>query len=295
MGRSWKMVAFVCLTAAIASPAWANDIQNARVLGLGGAGRAFCPSNGSLSLNPAGMAIGRAYHVETLYGYVPTDNGHIAGGSIIDSVTAPVAMGLGFTYTAWDPRGEDRSEYDVRLGAAYYISRLLAVGLTVKYLYADTSGHGPLVDDLFEGNGDELLNTVSLDVGATLTIGRYFSLAAVGYNLTNTGSANAPLELGVGMALTIRSLLVVADMLVDFTSFDETLFRVMGGAEYLVAHNWPIRIGYRWDQYRDAHAISGGFGYVSQRFGIELSIRQDVAASERLQTALVLSLRYFAN
>lgn len=295
MGKVIKIVVVSVLAlSTIAPEAWAYDIQNARPLALGGAGRAFCPSNGSLYLNPAGIAVGRAYHVETLYGYVPTSNGHVAGGSVIDSVTAPVAMGLAFNYTAWDPEGVDRSEYDVRLSAAYYFSRLLALGVTLKYLYADQEGGGPLVDDLFRDNGEEMVNTVTVDVGLTLTIGQHFAIAAVGHNLTNIGSTQAPMSLGVGLALNISNLVVVADMLIDFNSREEMMFRAMGGAEYLLADNWPIRLGYRWDQAFDTHSVSGGFGYLSQRFGVEMSIRQDVAG-ERLATHLVLALRYFAN
>jgi len=294
-----KKLIFVLVGVALlcnAQEAAAYDLQNARALSLGGASRAYCPSNGALYLNPAGIAIARLYHVETMYGYIPTAHSHIAGASVIDSVTAPVAMGLSFNYVAWDPNGVDRNEYDVRLSAAYYISRLLAIGLSLKYVYADQDGHGPLATNLFVSNGEEQLNTVTVDVGTTLTIGQYFAIAVVGYNLTNTESTHAPLSLGAGLALTISSFVVAADMLVDFTSADDVMFRAMGGAEYLISDNWPIRLGYRWDQLMGTHSVTGGFGYISQRFGVELSIRQDVSSpDDHLHTQLVLSLRYFAN
>jgi hypothetical protein len=275
------------LLIAAAPNVWAYDILNARPLALGGASRAHCPSNGSLYLNPAGMAVGRAYHVETLYGYVPTLNAQIAGGSVIDSVTSPVAMGLSFNYVATDPDGIDRNEYDVRLSAAYYISNFLALGVSLKYMYSDQEGRAPLSSsgNLFRANGD---------VGATLTLGEHFRLGVVGYNLTNTESLSAPLSLGYGLGVSFSSLLIVADALMDFTTRDDLTWSVMGGVEYLLGSSWPIRIGYRWDQVRETHSVSGGFGYVSSRFGIELSLLQDVSG-ERLHTNLVLALRYFAN
>jgi opacity protein-like surface antigen len=296
MGKTILRVIVAAAVTCTAATAWAYDIQNAEPMALGGAGRAFCPSNSSLYLNPAGLAVARLYHVETLYGYVPTWNGHVAGASVVDSVTAPIAMGLSFNYVALDPGGIDRSEYDVRISAAYYISRLLALGLSLKYLYANQDGHGELVTNLFTSNGEEFLNTVTIDVGATLTIGQWFSAAVVGYNLTNTGSTAAPLSLGVGLAVTIRSLLIAADMLMDFTTREDLTFRVMGGAEYLIADHWPIRLGYRWDQTLGAHSISGGLGYVAERYGIEISVRQDVSSEDdHLNTHIALGLQYYAN
>lgn len=297
MGKKLIQTLAVVAMTSCASTVWAYDIQNARPLALGGASRAFCPSNASLYLNPAGIAVARLYHVETLYGYMPTAHSHVAGGSVVDSVTAPVAMGLSFNYVAWDPDGVDRSEYDVRLTAAYYIARFLAIGLSLKYVYANQEGRGPLgATNLFVSNGDEQLNTVTVDVGTTLTIGRIFSAAVVGYNLTNTESAHAPLSLGIGLALTIRSFVVATDVLLDFTSAEDLMLRAMGGAEYLIADNWPIRLGYRWDQLLGTHAVTGGFGYVSSSFGVELSVRQDVSSpDDHLHTALVLAIRYFAN
>lgn len=296
MGKKLIQAFVVVVVMLSASTAWAYDIQNARPLAIGGASRAFCPSNASLYLNPAGMAVARLYHVETMYGYIPTAHSHVAGGSVVDSVTAPVAMGLSFNYVAWDPDGIDRNEYDVRLSAAYYIARLLSIGLSLKYVYANQEGHGPVATNLFVPNGDEQLNTVTIDVGTTLTIGQMFNIAVVGYNLTNTGSLHAPLSLGIGLALTIRAFVIATDVLLDFTSAEELMVRAMGGAEYLVNDNWPIRLGYRWDQLMGTHSVTGGFGYVSQRFGIELSLRQDVSSpDEFLQTSLILAIRYFSN
>jgi hypothetical protein len=287
-----SIILAIALTAA--APAAAYDIQNARPLALAGASRANCPSNAALFLNPAGLALGRMYHVETLYGYVPTINGHLAGGSVVDSITAPVAMGLSFNYLTLDPEGRDQNEYDVRLSAAYYAARIIAFGLTLKYLYADRNGQGELTESIFRPNGDPLLNTVTLDVGATITLGRFLSLAVVGHNLTHTESSAAPLALGMAAGLNISQLVVVADVLLDFTTLGHLTVRYMGGMEYFLLNRIPLRVGYRYDEVLDTHSVSTGLGYLSQRFGVELSLRQDVAG-EKLHSHLGLSLRYFAN
>lgn len=277
-----------------ATEALAFDLESARPMALAGASRAQCPSNAALYLNPAGLALGRMYHVETLYSYIPTRNGHVAGASIVDSVTSPLAMGLSFNYVALDPDGQDRSEYDVRLSAAYLIGNVFSLGLNLKYIYADLEGRGPLGASAFQNNGQEQLNTVSVDVGGIVTIRNMFNIAVVGYNLTNTGSSAAPLSLGTALSLSIRTFAIVADVLLDFTTREDLGVRVMAGAEYFAAQHYPIRLGYRYDDGRGSHSISAGVGYLSQQWGIELSLRQDVAA-EDLETAIALSLRYFAN
>jgi opacity protein-like surface antigen len=277
-----------------ASQAWAFDIESTRPMALAGASRAQCPSNAALYLNPSGLSLGQMYHVETLYSYVPTANGHVVGASIVDSVTSPLAMGLSFNYHYWDSNSDDRNEYDVRLSVAYYIAQVFALGLTLKYVYAENQGNGPLGVNVMQGNGDDLLNTVTVDVGATLTLRHVFNLAVVGYNLTNTGSSAAPLSLGAGASLQISRFVVVADVLLDWNSREELSIMAMGGAEYFLADHYPIRVGYRYDDGRGSHAIGFGFGYVSTSWAIELSMRQDVAA-EQLHTTLGLTLRYFAN
>ncbi len=276
------------------SSAFAFDIETTRPMALAGGGRAQCPSNAALYLNPAGLALGRMYHVEALYAYIPTANGHVAGASVVDSVTSPLAMGLSFNYIAWDPDGDDRSEYDVRLSAAYLIGQTFSLGLNLKYIYADLEGQGPLGASVFQDNGEEQLNTVSIDVGAIITIRNMFNIAVVGYNLTNTGSNAAPISLGMGLSLSIRSFAIVTDALLDWTTREDLGYRIMGGVEYFAAQHYPIRIGYRYDGGRASHSISAGVGYLSQQWGIELSLRQDVSA-ENLDTHIALSLRYFAN
>lgn len=277
-----------------ATDAKAFDIETTRTLALAGASRSHCPSNAALYLNPAGLSLGRVYHVETLYEYVPTSNGHVVGASVVDSVTSTLAMGLSFNYVTWDPDGQDRSEYDVRLSAAYYLANTFAIGLTLKYLFADQEGQGPLGPSVMASNGEDLLNTVTLDVGAIITIRNMFNIGVVGYNLTNTESSAAPISLGTALSLQIRSFVVVADVLLDFATRQDLSVRVMGGAEYFLANHYPIRLGYRYDDGRSSHAISAGFGYVSTSWAIEISLRQDVAA-EDLETVLGLTLRYFAN
>jgi len=281
-------------TVVFAADAQALEVEGARALSVGGALRARGSSNSSIHLNPANLAISRMYHVESLYVSVPTNNGHLAGGSVVDSMTSQLAAGLGFNYQAWDPDGEHRNEYDVRLSLAYHLAQILALGVTVKYAYADREGIGQL-PSIMEATGSPLLNTVTVDVGATLTLGSIVNLAVVGYNLTNTGSAFAPLSLGTGASLSLgRSFAVEGDILFDFTTREDMTMQYMAGAEYFVGDSIPLRVGYRYDDNLGVHSVGAGVGYVTPSFGTELGILQDVSG-EHLDTSIALSIRYFAN
>ncbi|HEX2882191.1 MAG TPA: hypothetical protein VHO25_21875, partial [Polyangiaceae bacterium] len=83
---------------------------------------------------------------------------------------------------------------------------------------------------------------------------------------------------------------IEADVVADFTTYADTALRAMGGAEYLVADSYPLRIGYRFDEGLDAHAVSGGVGYVSREFSFDLSLRQVV--TKPLSTAIFVGFKY---
>jgi len=53
----------------------------------------------------------------------------------------------------------------------------------------------------------------------------------------------------------------------------------------------PLRLGYAFDQGRKTHALTGGVGYLDQRFGIQLSVRQ--LLSRHKDTTLFASIQYF--
>lgn len=271
-----------------------DNLIDSRPLGMGGATRAIAGSNTALYLNPAGMSLGNVYHVQTLYYMEPMTNSHLGGVSIVDSVTSGVGAGLHFSYFNLDPDGEDREDYDIRLGLSYAIGQWLCLGVTIKYLYTDRNGEGPLGTALMPSSGDPLLNTVTVDAGLIIKLGDRFFLGAVGYNLTNLDSLFAPLRAGFGAATTIIDNLTIAfDVLLDFTSRDETLIYYMGGMEYFLINHIPIRIGYQYDGLDLTHNISGGLGYIDQNFGIEASFFQEIDGPK--DTILTLTLKYFSN
>jgi hypothetical protein len=64
-----------------------------------------------------------------------------------------------------------------------------------------------------------------------------------------------------------------------------------GGIEYLAANMVPLRVGYRYDAGRESHFVTGGIGFVDPKWGIDLSLRQEVDGQEA--TELQLAIRYF--
>ena len=48
----------------------------------------------------------------------------------------------------------------------------------------------------------------------------------------------------------------------DFTTWDKTTVRAMGGLELLLADKFALRGGYRYDDGAKSHAVSVGAGYI---------------------------------
>ena len=65
----------------------------------------------------------------------------------------------------------------------------------------------------------------------------------------------------------------------------------MVGGEYLIANHFPARLGYRFDQGPNSHALSAGFGYIEHRFSVEAAVRRTLVGPSA--TTIVLGVAYF--
>ena len=81
-------------------------------------------------------------------------------------------------------------------------------------------------------------------------------------------------------------------MLTDFTTWQTAQVRVMGGGELFLGEHVPLRVGYRYDEGTNTHALSGGLGYIGQQWSAEFGLRRDIAG-DHPATMMSLSLRYF--
>lgn len=274
------------------------ETETARAAALGGAQRAAGNGITAMFLNPANMVQSRVYHIGALGQITPEYGRQVYGGAIVDSVTGRLAGGLSIMGGFLDPDGIDRSWLDIRLGLAYPISDRFFVGLGGRYLKVTQDGFGVLGDSRASGGlrdpeGGRLafVNIPTFDAGITVRGGDNIYISLAGQNLTFPDDGIMPTTLGGGLAYATEDFTLEADGVGDFTSYQDTTVRIMGGGELLVADAIPLRGGYRFDQGAESHAISGGFGYLAREFSADLSVRRTVAGPSA--TTIVIGLAYF--
>jgi hypothetical protein len=288
-----------------------GENETARSLAMGGALRALGNGTTAVFSNPANMALSRLYHIEALGQLTPESTRALGGASIVDSITSStnIAGGLslvGGVVDPVDPReaGLGRSYFDVRLAAAVPLGERFFIGLGARYMRMIQDGFGALDDTalgnysaasggLVEDSGQRkpLVDTLTFDAGATVRIGESFHIGIVGQNLTHPGHAILPTTVGGGFGYGSKDISVEVDGVADFDSWGEATGRFMAGGEYLAADHYPIRLGYRFDQGANVHAISGGFGYIGTEFAIEGAIRRTLSSTIGT-TMLALTLTY---
>lgn len=278
-----------------------GEIEGPRTLAVGGAARAYGLSTSAIPANPANVAAQRIYHFEALFGLDTKAHRLQYGGAIVDSVTARLAMGVLASKTDLGNDGDPyrRGALDVRVAAAYPFGDKLSFGVNGHYMRVTQDGRGPLGESAVSrsDSDDPNFKVFTFDAGFALAVSEAVRLGAVGYNLTGTGSALAPLMIGGGLGFKISDFTAEANVVgVDRTTWGAWKTRFMLGGEYLAGDHYPVRLGYSYDQGTKRHAVSGGIGYVDKTFAIDAGLRGDVAApSDPFGRALVFSvgLRYF--
>ncbi len=273
-----------------------GDVPNARAVGMGGALNALGVSTAALFLNPANMALARLYHIEGLAAYAPEAKRQTYGLAIVDSVlnSSHVAGGLGGTWSEFDPSGIHRTWTDLRGAIAVPLGDHLSLGGTVRWLHVNQAlGAGPFgTSNASDGANGALFNTVTLDAGATLSVLDGLRIALVGHNLTNPGTALAPIVGAAGIGYFTPTFAIEGDGSLDFTTWNNTRGRLMGGAELFAADRYAIRAGWRYDGGTKVNSPSLGFGYIDPKWSLELGVRRDLL-SEHAETLFILSFRYF--
>jgi len=283
-----------------------GENETARSLGMGGAVRALGNGTTGLFANPANMALARLYHIEATGQYTPEVTRALGSAAIVDSITSStrIAGGLSFTGGVVDPGGLDRGLIDARAGAAYPFADRFFLGVSGRYLRMIQDGYGPLDDaglfrysvvsgGLVDDAGKRLpfVDAFTFDVGMTARITQSFHVGLVGQNLTHPGHSLLPTTVGGGIGYGTKDVSVEVDGVADFDSWSKPTARLMAGGEYLAANHYPIRLGYRFDQGANVHAISGGLGYIGTEIAAELSVRRTLS-TEIGATMVALTLAY---
>jgi len=274
-----------------------GEIPSARAMGMGGALNALGVSTTALYLNPANMPLARVYHIESLTALSPEAQRQTYGLAIVDSVLngGRISGGAGGAWSQMDPNGTHRTWTDVRAAVAIPLGDYVALGATGRWLRVEQAvSAGPLGNSLASGGtaSGPLVNALTFDLGATVSLGDSLRLAVAGHNLTNPATALAPLSGVAGIGYGTQTFAVEADGLLDFTTYDSTQSRLMFGGELFLGDHYALRAGWRYDTGSRLHTPSLGLGYVDPRWSIELATRHDLA-SDHASTFAVLSLRYF--
>jgi len=302
-GRStWALATFCVSTRSFAAGSslppevgWDNgDMDTGRGAALSGAQRAQSSSYGALLSNPANMTSSRVYHVGALASIWPEASRQTFGAAIVDSSTSSTRLAGGFAalWTVQDHNGINRLGSDLRLGLALPFSDKFRAGVAGRYLSLRENGGGPLQPSIASSGlrDKSIVKGFAFDVGATLEPAQGLAISLVGTGLNSAGTGFQPTVLGGGVGWTNGNLTIEGDAAADFTTWDKTTMRLMGGVEYLVGDHYPIRAGYRWDSGLEAHAASAGIGYISNVFSLDFGARRSFG--EFAATALVFSISY---
>lgn len=264
------------------------NLESARGLALGTGARASSLSTSALAYNPAGLVVGRLYHVEGVVDYMADMKTVALGGTIVDSSTSRLAAGLSFRGFLGGDGG--MGGVDGRVGIAIPFSDAISVGLSGRYINADRKG------DAAAALPEALRSVSGFTLDATLRVMPVpiFMLYGGGYNLIDLDSVFAPLTIGGGAGVALGNIAVLgADVLVDMTSYDKAAVTFGGGLEFFAAQVIPIRAGYSYDVKRSQHTLTLGLGYTDRSVGLDLSLRQDLGGEG--DTRLLGAFRLFVH
>jgi len=275
-----------------------SELETARTAALGGALRAFSNSLEALQNNPANLAATRVYHLGGLAQFWSAASRQSYGVGIVDSVVSRsrLAGGVSANWLFQDPDGVNRKDMDLRFGLGFPLSDKLLVGASVRYLDLSENGYPRglnVVPPSLASSGldrDKVVKDITVDAGLTIRPVENLAFSVVGNNLTEPGHGYLPLMFGGGVGYGTDLFTIESDLVADFTTYDRTTLRGMGGLEVLAGGQYPIRIGYRYDDGQHSNAISGGLGYLSKEFSFDFAIRR--VLGNAATTAFFFSLRY---
>jgi len=271
-------------------PPFADSWETARTMAMGLGARASAMGTSAVAVNPAGMGIGRHYHIESNVVYEPTESRFATGGALADSYSGPVNMGVAFRYVHGNG-DTGHGGYDGRIALGVPLGDHFGIGVSGRYVSFWREG---------QDNADPYAEHVSVDAAIRVTPLPGLHIAALGYNLIDVGSPLVPLQVGGSVSYTIDNTFTLAfDGLADLSTFrdaegnirPEALF---GGAAELFTGEVPIRAGWAFDTGRSVHFVTAGVGWMNDDVGIDIAARQQVTGDE-LQTWLLASFRYFVH
>jgi hypothetical protein len=257
-------------------PGGIPDLTGPRALALS-ATVGVAGGNDAVFENPAALGARRRYSVDALFFTEEREAGNAGryyGGSVVDSMTGPVAAAFAYQYAA---DGEYTGSL-YRLAISAPISEGLFLGAGTTY---------------FDVDGPRPTGAASVDAGLFWQVARYVSVGAVGRNLVPIANeAIAPLGMAAGLAIgSDASLTVAGEWSAEFPEAGGTINRYAGGLEYLLVNMVPLRAGYVHDEKLDTQWWSAGAGFVTRTVALDAAYRQSFDATSA--RTIVVALRFF--
>ncbi len=236
----------------------------ARSVAMGDAFRAVGTSNDAIVEDPAALAISPHYEIDGYFGYAFASPATYWSGSLVDSSTTPLAVGVDYTHLASGTSPTRFGGSDLRLALAdTIIPDQLFVGISGNWV---DFGYSFLPANAITGDAAVVYKPIDL-----------VSIALVGYNLVDIKHPElAPLSGALAVAVgTDTSFRTATDLVVNFST-PKPLFDYHLGGEYLIAQLVAVRAGYMYDALQGANFGSIGAALIMPTFAIDVSFRQQV-------------------
>ena len=243
---------------------WPTNVDMPRASAMGGAHAAIATSNDALTVNPAGLAQAKRYHVELDGLWDAKFPAQAVIASIVDSASTPVGSGIIFQrWGSGQPGGRGEGW---QLGFAYSgaIGNGLWSGGETKYFrYRRPNG---LLDA-----------TWAQDFGILSKTGN-FSFAAVVQNISLEKIELFPLTGTVGVAWGNDADWHLAfDYKTDFSDTSHLKHKTSMGLEILLEQAVALRTGATWDVSASMWWWSAGVGFLTEKGGLQLVWRRRVS------------------
>ena len=238
--------------------------------------------NDAIFYNPAAMAAQKVFMTNMagmMYRVGEDTDATIFGGSVVDSVSSPVAAGFSYNYVTtlgYKTRGAFGGMTNLALGFA--VGDNLFLGATGTYL------------NLYSSLGTVSAATVT--VGALLSFGKFVSAGFSGYNLINTYHPDIlPIAMGGGIALGPENTFhVTGDWYREFGANGVHADKWAAGAEVLLFDLAALRGGWLYDAGSNRQWWSAGAGLNVQGFAADFAYRQSFGGQTFRTLALMLKV-----
>ncbi len=249
-------------------------LRGTKPLSMGGAGRALSDDNSAIEFNPAGMSRIPRYGIELLFLSDPDVTSY--RGSVVDSKTSVVGVGLSYTRNEVSVSGANDSRNDVTAAFSGALTQYASLGIAVRFLdfqgkYLSTFGAGAQVRPL----------------------GDWISLGVMFHDAVFLGGQNPgvhkKLSYGISSKLT-EYLTLVADAGREQGAGASSPTDIAAGGEVTIAEQLKIRGGYAWENSLDRKFYTLGIGWVIPRISLEYGFRQDVRNTSDQTHSVSLSI-----